>query len=59
MWYNQKSAEKGGTGMEELRQKAAAYVSQMTPEEKAAVSHRGKALAVFEEKLKEYLAGQR
>ena len=33
--------------------------AQLTPEEKAAVSHRGKALAVFEEKLKEYLAGQR
>lgn len=29
--------------------------AQLTPEEKAAVSHRGKALAVFEEKLKEYL----
>ena len=30
--------------------------AQLTPEEKAAVSHRGKALAVFEEKLKAYLA---
>jgi XTP/dITP diphosphohydrolase len=30
--------------------------AQLTPEEKAAVSHRGKALAVFDEKLKEYLA---
>jgi XTP/dITP diphosphohydrolase len=29
--------------------------AQLTPEEKAAVSHRGKALAVFEERLKEYL----
>ena len=29
----------------------------MTPEEKAAVSHRGKALAVFEVKLREYLKG--
>ena len=29
--------------------------AQLTPEEKAAVSHRGKALAVFEGKLKEYL----
>ena len=29
--------------------------AQLTPEEKAAVSHRRKALAVFEEKLKEYL----
>ena len=29
--------------------------AQLTPEEKAAVSHRGKALAVFEEKLKAYL----
>ncbi len=29
--------------------------AQLTPEEKAAVSHRGKALAVFEKKLKEYL----
>ena len=30
--------------------------AQLTPEEKAAVSHRGKALAVFEEKLKNYLS---
>ena len=30
--------------------------AQLTPEEKAAVSHRGKALAVFEGKLKEYLS---
>ena len=30
--------------------------AQLTPEEKAAVSHRGKALAAFEEKLKVYLA---
>ena len=30
--------------------------AQLTPKEKAAVSHRGKALAVFEEKLKAYLA---
>ena len=30
--------------------------AQLTPEEKAAVSHRGKALAVFEEKLRAYLA---
>ena len=29
--------------------------AQLTPEEKAAVSHRGKALAVFEVKLREYL----
>lgn len=29
--------------------------AQLTPEEKATVSHRGKALAVFEERLKEYL----
>ena len=29
--------------------------AQLTPEEKAAVSHRGKALAVFDEKLREYL----
>ena len=29
--------------------------AQLTPEEKAAVSHRGKALAVFEERLKDYL----
>ena len=29
--------------------------AQLTPEEKAAVSHRGKALAVFEKKLREYL----
>ena len=33
--------------------------AQLTPEEKAAVSHRGKALAVFEEKLKEYFAAQK
>ena len=31
--------------------------AQLTPEEKAAVSHRGKALAVFDEKLREYLKG--
>ena len=30
--------------------------AQLTPEEKAAVSHRGKALEVFDEKLREYLA---
>ena len=30
--------------------------AQLTPAEKAAVSHRGKALAVFEEKLRDYLA---
>lgn len=30
--------------------------AQLTPEEKALVSHRGKALAIFEEKLKEYLS---
>ena len=30
--------------------------AQLTPEEKAAVSHRGKALAIFEEKLRDYLA---
>ena len=30
--------------------------AQLTPEEKAAVSHRGKALAVFDEKLRAYLA---
>lgn len=29
--------------------------AQLTPEEKAEVSHRGKALAVFDEKLREYL----
>ena len=28
---------------------------QLTPEEKAAVSHRGKALEVFDRKLREYL----
>ena len=33
--------------------------AQLTPEEKAAVSNRGKALAVFEEKLKEYFAAQK
>ena len=32
--------------------------AQLTPEEKAAVSHRGKALAVFDEKLRAYLAGR-
>ena len=31
--------------------------AQLTPEEKAAVSHRGKALAVFDGKLREYLKG--
>ena len=31
--------------------------AQLTPEEKAAVSHRGKALAVFDEKLREYRKG--
>lgn len=31
--------------------------AQLTPEEKAAVSHRGKALAVFEVKLRDYLKG--
>ena len=31
--------------------------AQLTPEEKAAVSHRGKALAVFDVKLREYLRG--
>jgi len=31
--------------------------AQLTPEEKAAVSHRGKALAVFDVKLREYLKG--
>ncbi len=30
--------------------------AQLTPEEKAAVSHRGKALAAFDEKLRAYLA---
>ena len=30
---------------------------QLTPEEKAAVSHRGKALAVFDGKLRTYLEG--
>ena len=29
---------------------------QLTPEEKAAVSHRGKALEVFDQKLRAYLA---
>ncbi len=33
--------------------------AQLTPAEKAAVSHRGKALAVFEEKLKAYLVQQK
>ena len=33
--------------------------AQLTPEEKAAVSHRGKALAVFEGKLKDYLKNQK
>ena len=33
--------------------------AQLAPEEKAAVSHRGKALAEFAEKLREYLAAQR
>ena len=32
---------------------------ELTPEEKAAVSHRGKALAVFEGKLKDYLKNQK
>ena len=31
--------------------------AQLTPEEKAAVSHRGKALEVFDQKLREYLKG--
>ena len=31
----------------------------LTPEEKAAVSHRGKALAVFDEKLRDYLKGKK
>ena len=31
--------------------------AQLTPEEKAAVSHRGKALAVFDGKLRDYLQG--
>lgn len=31
--------------------------AQLTPEEKAAVSHRGKALAVFDGKLRDYLKG--
>ena len=31
---------------------------QLTPEEKAAVSHRGKALEVFDQKLREYLKGK-
>ena len=30
--------------------------AQLTPEEKAAVSHRGKALEVFDQKLREYLS---
>ena len=33
--------------------------AQLTPEEKAAVSHRGKALAVFDEKLRDYLKGKK
>ena len=33
--------------------------AQLTPEEKAAVSHRGKALAVFDGKLREYLKGSK
>jgi len=33
--------------------------AQLTPEEKAAVSHRGKALEVFDGKLREYLANQK
>lgn len=33
--------------------------AQLTPAEKAAVSHRGKALAVFDGKLREYLKGKR
>ena len=32
--------------------------AQLTPEEKAAVSHRGKALEVFDQKLREYLKGK-
>ena len=32
--------------------------AQLTPEEKAAVSHRGKALEVFDQKLREYLKGR-
>ncbi len=32
--------------------------AQLTPEEKAAVSHRGKALEVFDRKLREYLKGK-
>ena len=31
--------------------------AQLTPEEKAAVSHRGKALEVFDGKLRTYLEG--
>ena len=30
-------------------------ISQLTPEEKASVSHRGKALEIFDVKLREYL----
>ena len=30
--------------------------AQLTPEEKNEISHRGRALAVFQEKLREYLA---
>ena len=32
--------------------------AQLTPDEKAAVSHRGKALEVFDKKLREYLKGK-
>ena len=32
--------------------------AQLTPEEKAPVSHRGKALEVFDQKLREYLKGK-
>ncbi len=33
--------------------------AQLTPEEKNAISHRGKALELFQEKLAAYLAGQK
>ena len=39
----------------ELRKTSA----QLTPEDKAAVSHRGKALAAFDGKLREYLTGNK
>ena len=41
--------------MSTFRERAKALVAQMTLEEKASVSHRGKALESFVEKLETYL----